>query len=47
MDSDSLSEHLDGRALAFVKTLKRRLLEAIVNGHVLTKLPPFLAVVVK
>ena len=32
MDSDSLNERLDGRALAFVKTLKRRLMEAV-SGH--------------
>ena len=32
MDSDSLNEHLDGRALACMKTLKRRLMEAM-SGH--------------
>ena len=32
MDSDSLDEHFDARALAFVKTLKRRLMEAK-SGH--------------
>ena len=32
MDSDSLNERLDGRALAFMQTLKRRLMEAV-SGH--------------
>ena len=32
MDPDSLDEHLDGRALPFVKTLERRLMEAM-SGH--------------
>ena len=32
MDSDSFNENLDGRALAFMKTLKRRLMEAK-SGH--------------
>ena len=32
MDPDSFNEHLDGRALAFMKTLKRRLMEAM-SGH--------------
>ena len=32
MDSISLNEHLDGRALAFMKTLKRRITEAM-SGH--------------
>ena len=51
MDSDSLDEHFDGRPLAFMKTLRRRLMEVMsghtddmyihVNGHVLTIPPPF------
>ena len=32
MDSDSFNEHLDGRASAYVKTQKRRLVEAT-SGH--------------
>ena len=32
MDSDSINEHLDGGALAFLKILKRRLMEAK-SGH--------------
>ena len=32
MESASFNEHLDGRALAFVETLKRRLMEAM-SGH--------------
>ena len=32
MDSDSFNEHLDGRVWAFMKTLIRRLMEAM-GGH--------------
>ena len=32
MDSASFKEHLDGRALAFIRALKRRLMEAM-SGH--------------
>ena len=32
MDLDSFNEHLDGRALAYIKTLRRRLVESI-SGH--------------
>ena len=32
MDSGSLNEHLNGRAVAFMKTLRRRLME-VMSGH--------------